>query len=210
MIRRISRIILPHEAWLRLLRRKTQIRLLVCPQTAVFGTGALDWSQFDFDDCRVDPGGTEIWGSGPYFKVFRPHDETRHRLYPRCVVGDVIRLRSDRANGIYVSARVTAIKAQRLNGMTEDDAEQEGARDLAPCEECPCEGPLEDPGPDHLPQCRWSHADIEPDFEPCKAAFAVEWDLAFRTRAPWSSRPWVWAFSLSGITLHGARPAVTP
>lgn len=61
---------------------KTQTRRLVTRATSEVGTG-IQWGRLDFSDAYVDPGGTEIFGPGPYLKVKCPDDDTRHRVYPR-------------------------------------------------------------------------------------------------------------------------------
>jgi hypothetical protein len=65
--------------------RKSMTRRVV---TATNSVVARKWELLDFADAFVDPGGTELFGPGPYLKVKCPSDDTRHRLYPRVQPGD--------------------------------------------------------------------------------------------------------------------------
>jgi hypothetical protein len=65
--------------------KKTQTRRVV---TASNSEVARKWNTLDFADAYADPGGTWLFGPGPYLKVKCPSDDTRHRVYPRVQPGD--------------------------------------------------------------------------------------------------------------------------
>jgi hypothetical protein len=51
-------------------------------------SAARKWKLLDFADAFADPGGTWLFGPGPYLKVKCPSDDTRHRVRPRIEPGD--------------------------------------------------------------------------------------------------------------------------
>lgn len=92
-----------------------------------------------------------------------------------------------------ITLEVTEVRVQRLQDISEEDAQAEGVSLIGDVG-CPCEGPKDDPGP-HLPGCRWSHLDVDPDHEPYRASFAVLWDAINGKRAAWATNPWLWCLS---------------
>ena len=83
---------------------KTQTRRVVTKSNSTIGSLFQSaWSHLNFDDVFVDPGGTVVFGPGPYLKVGmkqndpwvieRGLEETRHRVYPRIQPGDLLWVR---------------------------------------------------------------------------------------------------------------------
>ncbi|MCQ8240569.1 hypothetical protein [Rhizosaccharibacter radicis] len=71
--------------------QKSQTRRIVSPANSVlngFAARAADWERLDYEDAFVDPGPSPAGNPGPYLKVARPDDQTRHRVYPRWWLGD--------------------------------------------------------------------------------------------------------------------------
>lgn len=68
--------------------RKTQTRRIVTARTSIMGCGRFD--EVDLDKAWVDPGGTWIFGPGPYLKapVRNDPDERVYRVYPRWTAHD--------------------------------------------------------------------------------------------------------------------------
>lgn len=97
-----------------------------------------------------------------------------------------------------LTLEVTEVRVQRLQEISEEDAKAEGVTLIGDVG-CPCEGPKDDPGP-HLPGCRFSHLDVDPDDEPYRASFAVLWDAINGKRAAWESNPWLWVISFKRLT----------
>jgi hypothetical protein len=173
--------------------RKRQTRRLVSTRTSRIGSLLMrDWDKLDFSDAFVDPGGT-LWGPGPYLKVSRPDDESRHRVYSRVEVGDTLWVKENfhrlpdggvsyAADGAVPGAKklaamflsqkesrlslhVTKLRAERLQDITNDDARQEGVREY--------DG--DEPG----------------DY---RGAFRELWDRINGKRCPWESNPWIWVY----------------
>lgn len=75
---------------------KTQTRRLITPSTALVNGSPSrkeDWPRLDFNDAFVDAGPSPAGNPGPYLKVARPDDGTRHRVYPRVQPGDSLWVR---------------------------------------------------------------------------------------------------------------------
>lgn len=80
--------------------RKTMTRRVVSFHNSVSAFSRKIWNELDFDHAFVDMGPSPLGNPGPYLKVpfpktdgFLGHErhDTRHRVYPRVQVGDVIR-----------------------------------------------------------------------------------------------------------------------
>lgn len=81
-----------------------------------------------------------------------------------------------------ITLRVTNVRVQRLQEISEQDARAEGCRDFF--EQFP------QIGRDQRLTCGALASDA-----PHRASFAVTWDDINHKRAPWASNPWVWAIS---------------
>jgi hypothetical protein len=191
--------------------RKSQTRRLVTPGTSEIGSGPFAWSRLDFSDAFVDPGGTEIFGPGPYLKVKRPDDDTRHRVYPRYEVGMRLWVKETwapadlrysivpivyRADGdaqpclderwrpsIFMRRPDSRITLEITKVRCErvQEISEEDARG---------EGVLQTGG----------RADLKPEhFRPARDLFRELWDKINRKRAPWSSNPWVWVLEFRKV-----------
>jgi hypothetical protein len=71
--------------------RKTQTRRVLSPRNTRLDGGPWFkgiWEQMDWADYIVDPGPSPAGNPGPYLKVARPHEGTRHRVYPLFWHGD--------------------------------------------------------------------------------------------------------------------------
>ncbi|HEX7122882.1 MAG TPA: hypothetical protein VF178_10970 [Gemmatimonadaceae bacterium] len=71
--------------------RKTQTRRLITRHHSLVNGHpwpAKEWARLDFNDAFVDPGPSPAGNPGPYLRVARPDDGTRHRVYPRMQLGD--------------------------------------------------------------------------------------------------------------------------
>ncbi len=163
-----------------------------------------------------------------------PHEdgETVHRVYPRIHVGSRLwgretwcgdengyRYRADSPkadlgagswrpsifmprDACRLVLAVEDVRVERLQSITEEDARAEGVKLDAGC---PCESDAEDPGPRHVPLCRFSREDWPGETplgvdDPHRMAYAALWDSINGKRAPWSSNPWVWAVQFSRVT----------
>lgn len=96
-----------------------------------------------------------------------------------------------------ISLDVTDVRIERLDAITEEDAKAEGVEWPSPTVVCACEGPAEDPGPTHRPDCTWR----DPTYDPCGIRaideYAILWNAINGKRAPWAANPWVWVVSFS-------------
>lgn len=81
-----------------------------------------------------------------------------------------------------ITLRITSVRCERLQDMTEQDAIAEGGMryELGEAEEGPRIGWRHDGKGDGL------------TYESPRDSFAVLWDSINGTKAPWSSNPWVW------------------
>jgi hypothetical protein len=83
-----------------------------------------------------------------------------------------------------ITLEVTEVRVQRLQDISEEDAQAEGApRDHEPC--------------DHI---RRSCEDIGCLGPTYRASFCELWDSINGDRTPWKSNPWVWAISFRMVT----------
>lgn len=73
---------------------------------------------------------------------------------------------------------VTDVRVQRLQEISEEDAQAEGVGLMSPCTHPDCRG-----------RCGRCAADSY------RGAYAVLWDAISAKRAPWGSNPWVWAIT---------------
>jgi hypothetical protein len=71
-----------------------------------------------------------------------------------------------------ITLRVTSVRVERLQAITEDDARAEGTG--------------------HSDGCLSCQDELRRGLSPCRARFADLWDQINGERASWSSNPWVW------------------
>lgn len=90
-----------------------------------------------------------------------------------------------------ICLRVTDVRVQRLQEISEEDAKAEGARHFP---DLPTKG-------EHDP-ARWSMAEPSSTWE-CmhspRYAFGNYWDSINAKRTPWADNPWVWAISFERL-----------
>lgn len=177
--------------------QKTQTRRLVRPQgtrvwTKTYPSGLVGWET----DVRHEHGPTT---GLPY----RPHGAVGDRLWVRETwrrVDDEIRFRAGCAElpgetwkpGIHlrrVDARITleisAVRVERLNDISEDDATAEGVDAM--------DGHLGD-----VRLCARAKA-MGLTTDESRVWFAELWDQINGDRSPWTSNPWVWVISFRRI-----------
>lgn len=208
--------------------RKTQTRRPVTPFTSLLdGVEHMNrprWTGLDFSDAFVDPGPSPAGNPGPYLKVARPAEDSRHRVYPRWCEGDRLWVRETWAAEML--GHNTACFS--LQYQATPTAKERGRPVMPPASfalKRQCAGPtgwadgVWRPSI-HMP--RWasrltleitgvrverlqdiSEADaraegvkpLQMDGGSCLPSFEGLWDCAYAKRAPWSSSPWVWAIS---------------
>jgi hypothetical protein len=95
-----------------------------------------------------------------------------------------------------IMLEVTAVRVQRLQDISEEDAKAEGIRSFSkdgnllkwwPCD--PCDGPL---------KCAWADLPRAP-----RDAFQKLWDSINGKSAPWSSNPWTWVVEFKVANVAG-------
>lgn len=99
-----------------------------------------------------------------------------------------------------ITLEVTQVRVERLQDISEGDAVAEGVSlDVG----CPCEGDEEDPGPKHLPLCRFSMADWPGETplgvdDPNRMAYAALWE-SINGNGSWARNPFAWAYSFKRV-----------
>jgi hypothetical protein len=84
-----------------------------------------------------------------------------------------------------IDLEVTAVRVERLQSITEEDALAEGLR------------PLREQGLRTIGQPGWQWGDGQG--EGTRDAFSVLWDDINGTKAPWAANPWVWVVSFRRV-----------
>jgi len=85
---------------------------------------------------------------------------------------------------------VTAVRVERLQGITEEDVRAEGVRLPVSEEGHPL---IQVPNPYAKPVRQWTISDY------WRCAFACLWDEINGARASWASNPWVWVVSFKRV-----------
>jgi len=192
---------------------KTQTRRLVKKQNScVDGQPCNFWSELDFNDAFVDPGPSPAGNPGPYLKVARPTEESRHRVYPRVQPGDLIWcketwgpcagglvFRADDAGSVvscpdggkWRSSMFMPRWASRIT-LEITEARVERLQDISE-EDALAEGvdPYECPSGPATPDARSAYAEL--------------WDRLNKDRCPWSASPWVWIISFKRVDTEAAQ-----
>lgn len=141
----------------------------------------------------------DSWDAGPDAAIGRPlgpqcPDGTRQFAWYAATDPDVVNSDDDNRGpwkpSIYmprwasrITLEITAVRVQRLQEISEDDARAEG---------CVCD----DEPFDHT---RQSCADVGCLGKTHRSSFCTLWDSINAKRAPWSSNPWVWALTFRRI-----------
>lgn len=81
-------------------------------------------------------------------------------------------------------ARVKAVRVERVQEISEEDARAEGAAFH------------DGSGVGHS---GWRHDEESPVYESARASFAALWDSINGAKHPWSSNPWVWVYELEKL-----------
>lgn len=180
---------------------KTETRRLVTQHTSDVGSGLL-WRDLDWERVRVDPGGTPLFGPGPYLKVGGPH-ETMHRVYSRLSKGDLIYVKES-----FVTARVGR---GRVIGFRATDSTEYGGELGAGT---PWKSSLflkRDDARIHLRvtsldvQRLWDITDEAIVREGVRARAGADlytcwqrrWEQVNGKRCPFKNNPWVWVYGLA-------------
>lgn len=186
---------------------KTQTRRLVTAATSEVGTGE-KWSGFDFSDAFVDPGGTPIFGPGPYLKVKHPSDDTRHRIYPRYEIGQRLWVRET-----FAGPDIRGCIAYRARGDVLDDGDKWRPSIFMRRHDSRLTLEVTGIRVERLQEITEADAIAEGVERACqdsacrehdaRSNFAALWDQINGKRAPWSINPWVWVVSFKQITEAG-------
>jgi hypothetical protein len=80
-----------------------------------------DWKRLWVPGAYSDDGPSPAGNAGPYLHVLDPENDTRHRVYPRVHLGNVLRV-----NRTKTLIRIMSIRAQRLLDISEADISAEG------------------------------------------------------------------------------------
>lgn len=186
--------------------KKTQTRRVVKPQP-LDGLGYMmgrekkyiiqcgeDWPDDARDRAKIpyQPGDTlwvrEMWGWSAKLPISRLHDDCTRIAYP-----DLFAYRADAPAGNWcwrssihmprrasrLSLLVTEVRAQRVQDISEEDAQAEGANYVRP---------------DGIHHHGWRH-DYSDVFPTARASFAWHWDRINGKKHPWASNPWVFAYT---------------
>ncbi len=77
--------------------RKGQTRRVVTSRNSLLdghkGVAGWVWGELDWTDAYVDGGPSPAGNAGPYLKVGRPSMDSRHRIYPKVWIGDLLWVR---------------------------------------------------------------------------------------------------------------------